>query len=193
MGTIRHQTRFSSSNNSIRWPAIDVLPPVALHVQHAAPGSKRPASLANLQSIFLARIVMHNDEEVLVARETMGKGADGVDNGVGYSYRALVGSIAWGSVMVLFCLLVAGICTYPKGLPIGGTNSAVISAACHVKYGGDGRRKVDEDISNEPLMWGVTIPGSRDVVGHCCFSSGEVERPEVGCLYAGVVAKTKVA
>ena len=148
------------------------------------------------QAIFLARVAVYNDGEIVTAGFLGGSsvvGADGVFTGIGYSFRALVGCIALGSAMVAFVLLVAGICTYPKGLPMGGTNSAVISAACHVKCGEDGRGKVDESISDERLMWGVTIPGSEEVVGHCCFISGEVDRPQVGYLYAGIVAKTKVA
>jgi hypothetical protein len=147
------------------------------------------------QSLFLARLAIYKDGKKTLSLypDNFLIGDDDVYTGVGYSYRALVGSIAWGCAMVVFCLLVAGICTYPKGLPIGGTNSAVISAACHVKYGRAGPGNGDEDITSKPLMWGVTIPGSTEETGHCCFSSGEVEPPEVGHLYAGVVAKKKIA
>jgi hypothetical protein len=119
-------------------------------------------------------------------------GADGVFTRVGYSYYALVASMAWGSAMTILCLLIAKFCKYPKGLPLGGTNSAVISAACHVKHADDRRAKVDDHISSKPLMWGVTILESREGMGHCSFSSGEVEMPKVGCLYAGIMAKRKV-
>jgi hypothetical protein len=148
------------------------------------------------QSIFLARIAVYRDGE-LVTIERIGaynnipKNNMGVLSAVGYSDSALLTSIGWGSALVVFCLLVAGICTYPKGLPVGGTNSAVISATCHVKYGMDEAGKSEVDIANQQLKWGVTIPGSRNVVGHCCFSSSEVEGPKKGYLYAGVMAKTR--
>ena len=150
------------------------------------------------QSIFLARIAVYRgDELVAVDRIQQYNNFDtsykGIVTAVGYSDSALLTSIGWGTALVVFILLVAGICTYPKGLPAGGTNSAVISAACHVRYGNEARGKMDMDVAGEPLMWGVTVPGSREVVGHCSFSSGEVERPKVGFLYAGFGGEGKVA
>ena len=109
---------------------------------------------------------------------------------VGYSDRALIATVVWGTVIVLALLSVALICRYPAGLPVGGPCSAVISAACHPRYE-DGRRdEVHGDMVDRPLMWGVTIPGGRDIVGHCYFSSGEVAPPSNGFLYAGAI-KTK--
>jgi len=105
---------------------------------------------------------------------------------IGYSDQAFIASVVWVGVVVLFLIVVANVMVYPKGAPIGGTNSAVISAACHVKheegvaFGGE-----EDDIATRPLKWGVTIRGGKDRVGHCCFSSGEVEEPVVGHLYAG--------
>lgn len=98
-------------------------------------------------------------------------------NGLGYSTKALVVLVICGGSMLLICLLIAGIRTYPAGMPIGGTNSAVISAACHVRYN-DQQEKDDEDITVKPLQWGGTQPG------HWSFSSGKVEQPQVGCEYA---------
>lgn len=153
------------------------------------------------QSIFLARIaVFQNGEEI--------QGVYGDGNGfytstdLGFSDSALIATIVWGCVLVVTCLLIAGICKYPKGMPIGATNSAVVSAACHVKrVNGEGRSveqtqykdaggsRVEEDIVDRPLQWGATIEGTMDEVGHCCFSDQVVEMPEEGCLYAGVREK----
>jgi len=103
---------------------------------------------------------------------------------LGFSDSALIATIVFGCVVVVVCLAVAGFCTYPKGIPVGGTNSAVISAACHVQYK-DGREvEVSDDIVERPLKWGVTVQGTQDEVGHCCFSDKEVQKPVEGCLYA---------
>ena len=140
------------------------------------------------QSIFLARIAIYKDgtlvstfQDRLIKYKHLH--ADGqLFSGVGYSDMGLIAAIIWGSALVGSCLLVAVIFTYPKGLPLGGTNSAVISAACHMRYE---EEYIDEDVTEKPLKWGVTIQGGMDKIGHCCFSSGDVEFPRVGYLYAG--------
>ncbi|KAH8692562.1 hypothetical protein GQ44DRAFT_793138 [Phaeosphaeriaceae sp. PMI808] len=77
--------------------------------------------------------------------------------------------------------------TYPRGVPIGGTNSAVLSAACHVSYKERGEILARKDLANRTLKWGVTIKGTRNTIGHCCFSDREVNELEDGCLYAGAM------
>ncbi|PVI03995.1 hypothetical protein DM02DRAFT_669382 [Periconia macrospinosa] len=139
------------------------------------------------QSIFLVRIITYYERRDTVAAD------EDILTGVGYSEDAIYTSLGWGSALVLFCLVFAGVRTFPKGMPIGGTNSAVISAACHVRDGIEGPTKTQDDISHRPLQWGVTIEGSNDVVGHCSFSSSEVQRPIVGHLYAGSAAKMKLS
>jgi hypothetical protein len=150
------------------------------------------------QSIFLARIIVYRDGKAVspdgIEQYTnLNSDHQGIVTAVCYSNPTLYTTIGWESALVVFLLLVAGICTYPKGCPAGGTNSAVISAACHVKYKESEQEKLDGDVADQPVMWGVAIPGNRERVGHCCFSSGEVERPKVGYLYAGTIAKTKIA
>ncbi|ORY11501.1 hypothetical protein BCR34DRAFT_513729 [Clohesyomyces aquaticus] len=147
------------------------------------------------QSIFLARIAVYKDgvpvstfDDRLTRYHHLSKSGS-VFSGVGYSDTALLASIGWGSWLVGVCVLIAGICTYPKGLPVGGTNSAVISAACHVRHESDEREGDDVDVADKPVKWGVTIEGARDKIGHCCFSSRPVEKPRVGYLYAGLDLK----
>ncbi|KAF2023656.1 hypothetical protein EK21DRAFT_118567 [Setomelanomma holmii] len=144
------------------------------------------------QSIFLARVGFYmngkpytndfykNDDHWIPIMPLSGN----VFTGIGYSDMALVASISTVVALVVACRLVAGFRTFAKGLPVGGTSSAVISAACHVRYMNEGDR-CNEDITEQPLQWGVTIRGGPDIVGHMCFSDGEVERPEYGSLYAG--------
>ncbi|KAF2122107.1 hypothetical protein BDV96DRAFT_137243 [Lophiotrema nucula] len=143
------------------------------------------------QALFLVRIAVYGDGILNNIDDTRGlyqdltKGPNGVLTGVGYSDQAIIASITWGCVLVATCLIVAWSCTYPTRMPLGGTISAVISAACHMKYAGsDGN--MGEEMSGRRLKWGVTIEGSTEKVGHCCFSSEEVEEPTMGHLYAGL-------
>jgi hypothetical protein len=144
------------------------------------------------QSIFLARIIVYRDGVPMpnsnkLSDLSLYHQSGNVFTSVGYSDNAIIVSICWGTALVLFALLVANICTYPKGLPLGGTNSAVISAACHLRYGDDDGERVEEDIAARRLMWGVTVPGGMDRTGHCSFTDKDVESPHIGFLYAGIV------
>ncbi|KAF2023861.1 hypothetical protein EK21DRAFT_118353 [Setomelanomma holmii] len=144
------------------------------------------------QSIFMARTTMWQNG-VQIAEDNPWSYRREAGSDLGFSDYALITSIAWGGALVLICVLVAMLFTYPKGLPIGGTNSAVISAACHVKQPDETDLRPDEDIVDRPLQWGVTIEGTREQIGHCSFSDQKVETPEEGCLYAGLEARKKIA
>lgn len=134
------------------------------------------------QSIFLVRIVVHADGTKTSISQYLDNGRNGdFFSALGYSSSAIVASMAWGLILVVIVLAAAFMGKYPMGLPIGGMNSAVISAACHIQH--KERRK--RNLSDRPLMWGVTIPGSEETVGHCSFSNDEVDSPKVGLLYAG--------
>lgn len=143
------------------------------------------------QSIFLARIAIYDGNGRLkkTAESDYGNNnlseLDNIYTGLGYSSSALMACIIWGITLVVVCGLVGQVRTYPKGIPIGGTNSAVISAACHIRGGENGQDK-EEDVADCALQWGVTIPGTKNQVGHCSFSSDEVWQPEKGHLYAGL-------
>ncbi|KAF9634200.1 hypothetical protein BFW01_g5095 [Lasiodiplodia theobromae] len=64
------------------------------------------------------------------------------------------------------------------GIPHGGFNSAVLSAACHPPVG-------ETDVHLKPVQWGVVSrPGEEAGVGHCAFSSEEVSLPVEGKKYA---------
>lgn len=151
------------------------------------------------QSIFLVRIAFYKNGQPIAADVNMMRHRwqpwpdpwnhpeqwETVFNGIGYSDIALVTSLAMILSLIIFCRFVACFRTYDTGLPVGGTNSAVISAACHVTHGYTIREKDGVDIAEKPLQWGVTIRGGTETVGHLCFSGGKVERPEFNCLYAG--------
>ena len=119
------------------------------------------------QSIFLARVTVYTSD-----------GVEDTDNSVstvGCSSMAIITFIPLATVVLLLSVL-TGFRRYPPGVPLAGSCSAAISAACH-------RPEGDTDAAEKPLMWGaVETEGS---IGHCCFTSFEVEKPVVGRLYAG--------
>jgi hypothetical protein len=85
---------------------------------------------------------------------------------------------------MLFALLFSICRSLGTGMPIIGTNSAAISAACHPVVG-------DEDAATKALMYGVVegpprdqgMAGDRGDVAHVCFSSFEVTPLEDGRMY----------
>lgn len=92
----------------------------------------------------------------------------------GYSNIAVISVILLGSIIILLGILI-GSRSYKVGMPLVGSCSAAISAACHAL-------KNDPNASLRPVMWGaVKTNGS---VGHCCFSSLDVSPPVEGRVYA---------
>ncbi|KAL4796123.1 hypothetical protein BDV19DRAFT_361546 [Aspergillus venezuelensis] len=117
----------------------------------------------------------------------------------GYNPTAVVSSIAVAAVM-LGCLGWMGLRKTPgeSGMPVAGSCSAAIAAACHplydpnLKEGEEGRelsinmemdmqRGSDEPMEFLPLRWGA-VPVSGEI-GHCTFTSVEVDVPEEGRMY----------
>ncbi|KAG8532463.1 uncharacterized protein KY384_002340 [Bacidia gigantensis] len=91
----------------------------------------------------------------------------------GYSPGAIVITILVGTVLGL-AVLVIGLKKLPDTMPLAGTNSAAIAAACHALHG-------DEDSALKPVKWGV-VSDDGDF-GHCSFSAGPVEPLVAGRLY----------
>ncbi|KAF4470042.1 hypothetical protein FALBO_3056 [Fusarium albosuccineum] len=99
----------------------------------------------------------------------------------GFSPWPMVVAIAVGVV------LVGGVCSFfflnfVTIMPMVGTCSAAISAACHHDGGRD-------EVSLQPVKWGAVFiedaGEGQDLVGHCCLTSSLVKRPKPGRLYAG--------
>jgi len=128
-------------------------------------------------------------------------GTDGAFNGnpdgdaaiytCGFSPSAILTTIIVGSVVL--CLGIAnGFRQYKPGIPLAGSCSAAISAACHPPPG-------DEGASQKALLWGSCGHLDRDgkrreeddqrrdeiQVGHCSLTSFVAERPVEGVMYAG--------
>ena len=96
---------------------------------------------------------------------------------IGYSCIPLLVVIILESVTVLVGIL-NGFRRYKPGIPLVGSCSAAISAACHLP---------EEDIHacEKPVLWGV-VSMKEDGVGHCSFTSFEAEAPVEGESYAGL-------
>jgi hypothetical protein len=154
------------------------------------------------QSLFLARVKISNNQgakmkydrfRIFVGGDIFERPGDkeGVITTLGYSNIGFIASLVWGVVMTIFLIVLGCVMVYPTGIPGGGTNSAVISAACHVNCAnGQDLEATDYDIydiemPHRPLKWGVKVEGGVNEVGHCCFSSEEVRPPVSGHLYAG--------
>jgi hypothetical protein len=148
------------------------------------------------QSIFLVSI--HIDHSIL----------DGTDYAAGYngtSYddnNGILNYITCGySPTAIFCTsvismsMIVGLVSirwrkFGNAMPLAGSCSAAISAACHLNEDEDG-----EETSLAPVQWGVAeeeqvVEGLRSRVGHCSFSGRDVEPPKSNCLYAGIGKET---
>ena len=126
------------------------------------------------QSIFLARVSTVDSAGVEISGAAIST--------CGYSPMAMIFVLILGSVIVLL-----GICFgFRKsrgGMPLAGSCSAAISAACHPP-------EADVNASLRRVMWGVVAEESfqyeGESVGHCSFSSSTVEAPVEGKYYAGL-------
>lgn len=92
----------------------------------------------------------------------------------GYSPFAIVITMVIGTCLALF-VAVLGRRRYKPGIPLAGSCSAAISAACH------GRSDID---TTAPLQWGVTSDEGVEI-GHCAFWDRSVSLPRDGAIYAG--------
>ena len=117
------------------------------------------------QSIFLARVDYYYNG-ILDKYQSIST--------LGYSCIAIITVIALGGIVVLVGVL-HGFRRYKPGVPLVGSCSAAISAACH-------RPNEDVDAPFKPVMWGAVESGNP--IGHCCFTSFEVTKPVKGQVYA---------
>ena len=157
------------------------------------------------QSLFLVVINFHNnkgDPNPFLRNDI---------TGCGYSPIAILTTVIVG-FLVLLVAIATGFSRYPEsGMPLAGSCSLAISAACHPPPD-------DDRPSEKPVMWGVvkeSVTGSdtgeenssfrppdspqqasvkaegpdMTKVGHCTFTSLPVEEPVKGELYAGLKMK----
>lgn len=125
------------------------------------------------QSIFLARVDICDSNDVIDLSSSISTYA--------FSCVAIITGIILGIIVVAPKNL-RGLERYRGHMPLMGSCSAAISAACHPP-GSDG------DASVHPVMWGTLVENNgkaADGVGHCSSTSFEVERPVKGKRYAGL-------
>jgi len=97
----------------------------------------------------------------------------------GYSPLAIICFLVVSGLVVVFTLVQGGKVLRSEGMPLVGSNSVGIAAACHPLNGVG-------DVS-QPLMWGVVsqeVEETEEQIGHCSFSSSAVEVLVKGRLYA---------
>jgi hypothetical protein len=121
------------------------------------------------QSLFLALVDVIDDAGELDDSNSIST--------VGYSCIAIFFAILVGVVAVSAGVL-NGFRRYNAGIPLVGSCSAAISAACH-------RPNDDSSASLLPLKWGCVHADNGNDIGHCSLSSFEVTVPEDGHFYAG--------
>lgn len=121
------------------------------------------------QSLFLALVDINNDSGLLDRSQSIST--------IGYSCIAIFFAVFVGAVVVVVGWL-NGFRRYNGGIPIVGSCSAAISAACY-------RPNDDSSTSLLPVQWGQAYVDSTSNIGHCSLSSFEVTAPEEGSSYAG--------
>lgn len=127
------------------------------------------------QSIFLARVEAFDPSGVQLEFDSVST--------CGYSPIAIIFTLIVGACTVLFGII-TGFRRYKCSMPLAGSSSAAISAACHPP-------KDDVNAYLKPLMFGVVEEEegplhNKKIYGHCCFTSFEVRKPVMGELYAGL-------
>ena len=93
----------------------------------------------------------------------------------GYSSCALFITIIIGGIMLL-PLAILGSRTLDARIPLAGSCSLAISAACHQPL-------KDNEASRLPIQWGAVSHEAEHGPGHCCFTSFDVEPAIEGQMY----------
>ncbi|KAL4861550.1 hypothetical protein BDV12DRAFT_64372 [Aspergillus spectabilis] len=124
------------------------------------------------QSIFLVRILSYTGwQERDTSYDTMT---------VGYSPPAIMAVICVGA-LVPAALIWIGQRRFKSGMPVAGSCSLAIAAACHPSGKTDGEKL---EIEYDLLKWGAESYQAGEI-GHCTFSNGKVHPPEGGVVCLG--------
>jgi hypothetical protein len=143
------------------------------------------------QSLFLANLAFYASDgsEALVLQDSYGASevfsrfnprkrfADSnTTYRAGYSSIAIICTIVLGVITILIGIAF-GFRRYEAGIPLVGSCSAAIAAACHPPD------TEPEDMAEQPLKWGI-VSTSEDGIAHCALSSQWVTKPVEGQLCA---------
>lgn len=134
------------------------------------------------QSIFLVAIETYSQDKQYKQSYDITQNSDIEPEQLtcGYSPIAIMFVIILTVVMMLFGVGV-GLQRYESGMPVAGSCSVVLSAACHVEDDNTAGSKM----ALKPVQWGVIRSGGEHDVGHCGFSDTEVTFPQEFAMYAG--------
>ena len=125
------------------------------------------------ESIFLAQVQYFNERG-----EIMKFAANAVST-CGWSPLGVAITVIV-AVLVLSVVIILGYRRHKPGIPLAGSCSLAIAAACHVPDGTD---------TTAPMKWGAVKPSSMTEFdgsgkfGHCAFSNLDAPLPEDGKIY----------
>lgn len=134
------------------------------------------------QSIFLVRVTVEANFSSVTTHSVGYRPGESIVSTCGYSPIAIITVIPLGALLLLV-LVVNGFRKCKEGMPLAGSCSAAISAACH-------RPKEDLDAAVLPVQWGAVSTDGR--IGHCCFTSFDVSTPVKGKPYADQDAMSSI-
>jgi hypothetical protein len=105
----------------------------------------------------------------------------------GYSPTGVISVISVG-ILIVISIVGFSFKRLKSGMPVAGSCSLAIAAACHPVPVNDSRgaevvRQTEDHPELFPLKWGVMSLDSAGGFGHCGFSSREVEMPVDGEIY----------
>ena len=119
------------------------------------------------ESFFLVSLTAFRDTEIQPQ-----------DSVFAIGYSALSIALAAGTCFSLIAILAfKSLQRYEVGMPVAGSCSVVISAACH-------KAEREEAPQLKKVMWGVVKDASGERPGHCSFTLKLVKPPTLGELYA---------
>jgi len=132
------------------------------------------------QSAFLVNVSIYTPAGIPMTEADgyiQATSSSGTITAIGYSPLAIMCGVCVVVVMLIALVTVMQLPLKP-GMPLVGSNSFAISAACHPPDN-------DHDVAKNRIMWGAAWHQQDNMPGHCCFTSFEVEPPRVGEFYAG--------
>ena len=104
----------------------------------------------------------------------------------GYSPAAMMCVVVVGAGLVS-ATIGFGFRRYRTGMPVAGSCSVAIAAACMPQPGRD-----EDGAAFEPVQWGVSSGVAMGGIGHCCFTKGPVQVPLDGAFYRGEKGDTPI-
>ncbi|KAK1046579.1 hypothetical protein LTR74_017920 [Friedmanniomyces endolithicus] len=119
-------------------------------------------------------------QSLCMVRITVSQDASNNMSILGFSCSPILATLIVGSVLLL-AAPAFGLRRLASNIPLASASSMALSAACHPP-------EDDVDAAYLKLRWGA-VDDPSESVGHCCFTSQEVQDPRPGRLYAELSQK----